>query len=71
MRFFNNTDNRNIEAKVYGVSNTKGAPDRGLEVTIRHNGDPELAETAHEIQKVVVEALNKHFSLFDSHAIAD
>lgn len=62
MRFYSNTDNRNIDEKTYGVSNTKGAPDRGLEVTTRHNGDTELAELAREIKQVIIEALNKHFS---------
>lgn len=59
MRFYNNTDTVDINNKSLGVSNDASLDNRGLKISINHNGQKDQFETACKIQRIIVDALNK------------
>lgn len=66
MQFFNNTDTVDIDNRCIGV-HCFGVPDnvtnnRGLGISIRHNGDKAAFELANEMARVITEALNTYFA---------
>lgn len=59
MKFYNNTDTVDIDNKSLGVSNDASLDNRGLKISINHNGQKDQFETACKIQRIIVDALNK------------
>lgn len=62
MRFYNNTDTLDIDNKSLGVSNDANLDNRGLKISIKHNGQKDQFEMACKIQQIIIEALNKSLS---------
>lgn len=58
MRFYKNTDNVDIANKCVGISNDAQLDDRGLSISIRHNGHAGVYRTAWNIQEKIVNMLN-------------
>jgi len=54
-----NTDTIDMANKSLGVSNSLGLDDRGLKISIRHNGDKATFEVACRLQEIIVQALNE------------
>jgi hypothetical protein len=58
VRYYKNTDTVDIGNKQLGISNNRMLDNRGLHITIQHNGDKELIDEACVLQTLIVEFLN-------------
>ena len=61
LKFMKNTDTIDIQNKAIGVHTINGLDNRGLCISINHNGKKEQFDIANEMASVITHALNLYF----------